>query len=650
MHLFRLLTGIDMKKKTVATTISVVLISITTMVLAVFGIVNFINQYSTSSNELRDDLQVRTNQAALGLALPIWNFQYEQAEKVIESIMVDRRIACIRLHDELTGRTLAIYGRDEKWNAVKVSSLPPVGDYIHNDSEVVFNGRSVATIDVWVTTRFLYRDMRISLTTIISQTVVVNLAIVCLLWFILKKNVIRPLQQIKRYAEQVSSFQGDGATLSLGNAPIELERLQESIDSMVSELRGKLNDLQLTSEQLRQARDRIQSVMDSMPSLMIGIDGGELITHWNRTTEIQTGLGASDMLGCPLTKALPQLAAYRNSIRDALEKMEPVSRTGLHFEFLGKSRQYDLLVFPVRSQDTQWAFLRLDDVTDRLKFEHLIIQTEKMMSLGGLAAGMAHEINNPLAGILQGVQNIQRRLDPALSANFDNALECGIDLSCLGRFLEKRQIGEFLQGIRDSGERAARIVQNMLNFTRTAVEDRSNVNLAELAERVVNIASTDYDLKKKYDFRHIEIIRDYEPDVPDVPCSSTEIEQVLLNLMRNAAQALALRTAGSPPARITLRTRREGSFASISVEDNGPGMDKDVSRRVFEPFFSTKSPGEGTGLGLSVSYFIVTRNHRGAIDLRTAPGEGACFTVRLPLADEAPAITETGPASVPSSK
>jgi PAS domain S-box-containing protein len=374
--------------------------------------------------------------------------------------------------------------------------------------------------------------------------------------------------------------------------------------------------------------------MDSMPSLVIGIDGDERITHWNKTTELQTGIDASYLLGRSLVDAWPQLAQHRDAIHDAIEMMEPVLRSGLRFELLGEIRQCDLLVFPVRSHGSQWAVLRVDDVTEKMRIEQLIIQTEKMMSLGGLAAGMAHEINNPLAGILQSVQNIQRRLDITRPMNIQAAEESGVDLPHVVEFLNKRQITEFLLGIRESGERAARIVQNMLSFTRGTTQERAKVDLTELADRVISIAATDYNLKKKYDFRHIEIVRDYESDMPLVPCSAMDIEQVLLNLLRNAAHALALRPEAATTPRIVLRIRRDGVYAAVSVEDNGPGMNKEVSRRVFEPFFSTKSPGEGTGLGLSVSYFIVTSNHRGSIELRTAPGEGACFTVRLPLQED----------------
>jgi signal transduction histidine kinase len=150
----------------------------------------------------------------------------------------------------------------------------------------------------------------------------------------------------------------------------------------------------------------------------------------------------------------------------------------------------------------------------------------------------------------------------------------------------------------------------------------------------VELAANDYDLKKKYDFRSISIIKDYE-DIPQVSMVSLEIEQVLLNLLKNAAQAMIANPTDRRPS-ITLRLRREDRYAVIEVEDNGPGMTEDIRRRVFEPFFTTKEPGVGTGLGLSVSYMIVTQNHKGLMEVQSTPGRGTVFKVSLPIGGEQP--------------
>jgi len=129
----------------------------------------------------------------------------------------------------------------------------------------------------------------------------------------------------------------------------------------------------------------------------------------------------------------------------------------------------------------------------------------------------------------------------------------------------------------------------------------------------------------------VEIVREFQPDMPPVPCAPMEIEQVIINLLRNAAQAMASHPKEGVAPRIVLRLRQSGDMAEIEVEDNGPGIKEKNRRKVFEPFYTTKKPGEGTGLGLSVSYFIITRNHGGTIRVESEPGKGARFIIQLPL-------------------
>jgi len=273
----------------------------------------------------------------------------------------------------------------------------------------------------------------------------------------------------------------------------------------------------------------------------------------------------------------------------------------------------------------------VDDVTERVRLEELMIQSEKMMSVGGLAAGMAHEINNPLGTILQAAQNIVRRVAPDFPANVEAAAASGTTVEKIRKYLEAREILTFLEDIRASGQRAAEIVANMLSFSRKPEEGGSSTDLCSLLDRTLALAASDYDLKRQHDFRRISIVREYAADVPPVLCQASKIQQVLLNLLRNGAEAMRETAAIRPPC-FTLRVHREGAdWVRIEISDNGTGMDEVTRCRVFEPFFTTKDPGVGTGLGLSVSYFIVTEDHGGTLTVESTPGAGATFVLRLPL-------------------
>jgi len=286
----------------------------------------------------------------------------------------------------------------------------------------------------------------------------------------------------------------------------------------------------------------------------------------------------------------------------------------------------------------QGAVIRIDDVTQQVKGEKLVEQSEKMQSIAGLAAGMAHEINNPLAAITQGLQNILRRLDPTRTKNIEFAADYDIDPVRMYELLEARKIISFIDGGRDAVVRAAAIVKNMLMFSRSSNSIIAPVMLNELIEHAIQLGATDYDMKKKYDFKFVEIIREFDPSLPPITCCSVEIEQVLLNLFKNALQAMEEIDDTAYKPQFHVRLRKESAYVRIEIEDNGPGIPDDVQRRIFEPFFTTKPIGVGTGLGLSVSYSIITQNHGGTFEVESQVADSsnhACgrtkFIIRLPI-------------------
>lgn len=383
--------------------------------------------------------------------------------------------------------------------------------------------------------------------------------------------------------------------------------------------------------ELRHMQMYLKNVVDSMPSMLVGVDREGLVTQWNLEAEKASGLSSQEALGRPLDEVLPLFASRMEQIRKVMSERRPEVSNKVSARTDKEVRYSNIMVYPLTANGIEGAVVRVDDVTARVRIEDMMIQTEKMLSVGGLAAGMAHEINNPLGGILQGAQNILRRVSPEILKNQETARECGVELDAVRSYMEKRQILNMIDGIREAGERAARIISNMLRFSRKSGSQMAPADLSGLIDRTVELAASDYDLKKKYDFRQIEIVRDFAPGLQDVPCVAMEIEQVLLNLLKNAAHAIIERKDREQPPRIILRTRQEGEMARIEVEDNGCGMDEATRKRVFEPFFTTKEAGVGTGLGLSVSYFIVAEAHKGSIEVESVLGKGAKFIVRLPL-------------------
>jgi len=385
-----------------------------------------------------------------------------------------------------------------------------------------------------------------------------------------------------------------------------------------------------SNRELQRMRTYLKNIIDSMPSILVGVDKKGRVTEWNQSAEKATGVPNDKAIGQPFRQLFPELESQLDNMREAIRTQTPMRTERLLTEKNGEPRYADVMVYPLLADGSAGAVIRVDDITSRVRIEQMMVQTEKMMSVGGLAAGMAHEINNPLSGVLQSCQNIQRRLSPDLEPNRRTAEALGVDLDRVYRYLDERGILDFVNAIQQSASRASHIVADMLAYSRSTTTDFQPARVEEMLDTVVRLAASDYDLKRKYDFKQVEIVRDFDPELETLICDHTEIEQVLLNLIKNAAQAMS--DGGTPlPHRIILRTRREGAYGCIDVQDNGPGMDERTQRRIFEPFFTTKAVGVGTGLGLSVSYFIVTDQHNGTMDVVSKPGEGTCFTVRLPV-------------------
>ncbi|THB75868.1 MAG: HAMP domain-containing protein [Desulfobacteraceae bacterium] len=266
---------------------------------------------------------------------------------------------------------------------------------------------------------------------------------------------------------------------------------------------------------------------------------------------------------------------------------------------------------------------------EKERLEEMMVQSEKMVSVGGLAAGMAHEINNPLAGILQNSQVIRNRLKDRLPGNIETAEKLGLDIDDIGRYMEDRGIFQMIDSVLDAGKRAADIVANMLSFSRKSSSEFLPETIPELMEKTLDLAESDYNLKKRFDFKQIFIHKEYQDNLPEVMCKASEIQQVFFNILSNGAQAMMSDQEGKAPA-FTIRIYRARDFVVIEIRDNGPGMKENIRRRIFEPFFTTKSVGDGTGLGLAVSYFIITENHKGTIEVHSSPGRGTNFVIKLP--------------------
>ncbi len=416
-----------------------------------------------------------------------------------------------------------------------------------------------------------------------------------------------------------------------------LEKVRNRLESRMHERTQKLvkevQKRELTEKRIFEIRLLLENLVNSMPSAIIALDNEMRITQWNLEAEKIFGILESSAMGERLLDVLPQhRKEIMKFVRRSNKSLKAFKRN-LTSHINGQRRQFEIMVYPLSQtagSDAPGVVLRLDDITEKAKFDDMLVQTEKMLSLGGLAAGMAHEINNPLGAILQSAQNISRRLSNEFPRNQKIAQQHSVDLNNLKNYLQQQKILDALAAIKEAGERAATIVSDMLSFARPSPSEQSEVDVIDALKTSIRLAEKDYNQKRQFDFRNIIIEENYEDNLPSIGAQKNQLHQVLLNILINAAQALAHQQKDHSP-KIQVKAMRQGKYLRIEIKDNGPGMDPQTQKRVFEPFFTTKDEGSGTGLGLSVSYFIVTEQLKGQLLVDSIPGAGTCFSILIPL-------------------
>ena len=454
----------------------------------------------------------------------------------------------------------------------------------------------------------------------------------------------------------------------------ELEHKVDQRTQKLREINKRLYDVINQHETMRmqliESEAYSESILESMPSVVIGVDPELFITRWNRAAELMTGITHDNAIGRQLIQCYTALPFQTNLIHSAIAERRSRTLDAIqvpaHSNYTVKGHSakniyVSAVIYPLTSGGLTGAVVRIDDITQRIKLENMLVQDEKLLSMGRMAAGLAHEINNPLAAIIQGSQTIERRLLEDIDANKQQAQAQNLSFEAIRDYAQYRQVDQLLANIKEAGERAANIVKTMLDFSHSSQVEHTPFDVAAMVKNAVTIAEQDFPLhlrsqvqinittasRSSTDTDKENAKQSNENNLPQALGSINEVQQVAINLLRNAAQAVTELEASEENnnyvPRITVTIHMTPTLALIDINDNGPGIPEDLRAQIFEPFFTTKEIGTGTGLGLAVSYFIMTEHHRGSLDLLPrktkidAAGNtidtGTTFRISLPLAD-----------------
>ena len=391
-------------------------------------------------------------------------------------------------------------------------------------------------------------------------------------------------------------------TLNLANYPASSynENHLKILTSITEQLAVAIENSRLF-EEIVQSKKEWENTFDSITDFVSIHDLEYNILKVNTALAKRLNIPQEELLGKKCYEIFHCSSTYHSDCphKKTLETMTPCSKD---IEFSGSiAGTYTISASPVFDENKKLigTVHYCKDITEQKKLREQLLQSEKMSAIGQLVSGVAHELNNPMAGIV------------------------GYSQLLLKKDLEDKVKKGVVQ-ISEQAERATKIVQNLLTFARQKKPERMAANINELLNKTIELRA--YDLNVK----NIKVVTELDPHLPQIIADNHQLQQVFLNIIINAEQAmLATKGKGTLTIRTEFKTGSE-NIVKILFIDDGPGISKENLNKIFNPFFTTKDVGKGTGLGLSICYGIINE-HNGKIYAETASGEGTTFVIELPL-------------------
>jgi two-component system NtrC family sensor kinase len=378
----------------------------------------------------------------------------------------------------------------------------------------------------------------------------------------------------------------------------------ELVETIAGYVAVALDNAQLYSSleqkalEIARLKDFSENIVESLNVGVLSVDLEGMVESWNTRMEQLFGVTRQESVGRQLSSLLPEELAREIAARGDQEQITGIYKQRLQHQ--GKLLTLNVSITPLVSKSNEHIgrLLLFDDVTQRERMEEQMSQTEKLTSLGLLAAGVAHEVNTPLAVISNYIQMLAKQMPEG----------------------DPRQ--SIIEKIVKQTFRASEIVNNLLNFSRTGAAEAADIDVNRVVEETLSLVA--HPLKTS----QIHVVRQLGEPLPAVRGSANKLQQVFLNLFLNARDAM-------PGGGILeVRTAAHNGGVEIEVADTGAGIPREHIHRIFDPFFTTKASGRGTGLGLSVTYGII-KEHAGKIDVRSTPGKGTSFHVEFPAVRKA---------------
>jgi PAS domain S-box-containing protein len=583
------------------------LVSVTTVVLATFGSAYYGWERNRRISNLESRLAVTTAQLESSLALPLWNFDNEQVDKIIESTMRNQEVFGVTVTGAGGSSVISGFARDAQWRIVPIKVEIRKSDAVARTGEIVIYGKQVGTVHLYMTPRFLEKSLHRWAIVIIMAIITLNAFLIFIPFHLLRRKVIKPLKAIESYALKVSRGETDAAGVPEGDFFGELKNLKLSIVDMTRSLaEARKDQVRQTAERaLLESEKTLMALMDVMPVGVTWTDSDGVVRHVNRCFTEWFGYDTGDIttLDDWLLRACPDPAGREDGLTRRKAAFDTALTDGtaiLPWDSVlackdGSDRH--VIVNTHRARN-----LRVDiftDITERESLRNRLLNAQRLESLGVLAGGIAHDFNNILTGIMGNISMARVVPDsPEKSARLlDNAEKAAL--------------------------RATELAGQLLTFAKGGAPVKKAVSIRKIVNESLSLALRGTNVKTV-----VEI-----PDcLHDIEADEGQMSQVFNNIALNAVQAMpgggTLIVEGTNLAlEAETGLLPPGGYVRLSFADQGCGMPEEVLKKIFDPYFTTKAGG--IGLGLASVHSIIKR-HGGNIEVRSKVGEGTTFALFLP--------------------
>lgn len=418
-------------------------------------------------------------------------------------------------------------------------------------------------------------------------------------------------REANRYNQQLEDIRGqlEGKVRERTATLDESNRLLQESNTI---LEGEIAEHQTTAGRLRQSESYVNSILRSMPLMLIGLDQEGVITQWNCCAEEVSGLKIAEVLGRKLWQAYPSITVPP----DQIEKCIAENRTlTIHQSQRGRFH-FDITIYPLSEQAEPGVVVLIDDVTKRVMAENMLIQQDKMSSMGELAGSLAQDISTPVNAMLMGIREVRSRVE--------------------GQEYERdRDPAPMLDDALRRGEQVSAVISNLLEFSRSHAGEMKLADITEIIDHSLELAGAVLSVPTSLQFSDIRIERIFEDCLPRIPCHATELQQVFISLFRHCFQALGEVEKGGRDPTITLQAHKFYDALWLKVQHNGRGISMAEQQILFEPFFTSSGnlneEDYNAGRRLSYPYFIVTEQHRGQLAVTSDIDVGTTFHIQLSL-------------------